>query len=220
MTTPQTSSSGNLPGSWQRPDGASGFNVTNAAIRRILAMIGADTLVQVKGVHATGLEPVGTVDVQIMVHQQDGAGRTVPHGIIYGIPYFRLQGGTRAVICDPAVGDIGALIVCGRDISGVKANRAPSAPGSFRQHDYADALYIGGFLNAAPVEYIGWVGGDVHVKTAGKFVVDAAECDINCNVNVAGSVTATGDVKAGSISLEGHKHSGVQTGSGNTGGPE
>jgi hypothetical protein len=201
-------------------DKGSRFNVDNAMVEKLLSMIGADTLVQVKGVHAEGLEPVGTVDVQIMVHQQDGAGRTVPHGIIYGIPYFRLQGGTRAVICDPAVGDIGALIVCGRDISGVKANRAASAPGSFRQHDYADALYIGGFLNAAPVEYIGWVGGDVHVKTAGKFVVDAAECDINCNVNVAGSVTATGDVKAGSISLEGHKHSGVQVGSGNTGGPE
>jgi phage baseplate assembly protein gpV len=60
----------------------------------------------------------------------------------------------------------------------------------------------------------------VHVKTAGKFVVDASECDINCAVNVAGAVTATGDVKAGSISLDSHKHSGVQTGSGNTGGPE
>ncbi|GBR64874.1 phage baseplate assembly protein [Acetobacter syzygii NRIC 0483] len=201
-------------------DRGSHYNADTAMVHQVLSMIGADTLVQVKAVHAVGLQPVGTVDVQIMVHQQDGAGRTVPHGIIYGVPYFRLQGGARAVICDPAVGDIGALIVCGRDISGVKANRAPSAPGSFRQHDYADALYIGGFLNAAPVEYIGWVGGDVHVKTAGKFVVDAAECDINCNVNVAGSVTATGDVKAGSISLESHKHSGVQTGSGNTGGPE
>lgn len=201
-------------------DRGSHYNADTAMVHQVLSMIGADTLVQVKAVHAAGLQPVGTVDVQIMVHQQDGAGRTVPHGIIYGVPYFRLQGGTRAVICDPAVGDIGALIVCGRDISGVKANRAPSAPGSFRQHDYADALYIGGFLNAAPVEYIGWVGGDVHVKTAGKFVVDAAECDINCNVNVSGSVTASGDVKAGSISLESHKHSGVQTGSGNTGGPE
>lgn len=201
-------------------DRGSHYNADTAMVHQVLSMIGADTLVQVKDVHAVGLQPVGTVDVQIMVHQQDGAGRTVPHGIIYGVPYFRLQGGARAVICDPAVGDIGALIVCGRDISGVKANRAPSAPGSFRQHDYADALYIGGFLNAAPVEYIGWVGGDVHVKTAGKFVVDAAECDINCAVNIAGAVIATGDVKAGSISLESHKHSGVQTGSGNTGGPE
>ncbi len=201
-------------------DGGSSFNAQNAAIRRILSMIGADTLVKVQAVHASGLAPVGTVDVQIMVHQQDGAGRTVPHGTIYGVPYFRLQGGQRAIICDPAVGDIGAIIVCGRDISSVKANRAPSAPGSFRQHDYADALYIGGFLNAAPTEYIGWVGGDVYVKTAGKFVVDAAECDINCAVNVQGDIIASGDVKAGSISLQNHKHSGVQPGSGNTGGPE
>ncbi|MFT9064572.1 MAG: Gp138 family membrane-puncturing spike protein [Acetobacter persici] len=220
MTTPSNSSSDNLPGSWIHPDGAANFNADNATIRRVLSMIGADTLVRVKAVHAVGLNPVGTVDVQIMVHQQDGAGRTTPHGTLCGLPYFRLQGGSRAIICDPAVGDIGAAIICGRDISGVKSTRDAAAPGSFRQNDYADGLYLGGYLNAAPEEYCGWVNGDFHVKTAGKFIVDAAECDINCAVKVSGSVTATGDVKAGNISLEQHKHPGVQNGSGITGAPE
>ncbi|WP_230975690.1 Gp138 family membrane-puncturing spike protein [Acetobacter garciniae] len=182
--------------------------------------MGANLPVQVLSVEGVGLNPVGFVDVQPLVHQQDGAGRTTPRGIIHNVPYIRLQGGTRAIICDPAVGDIGYIIISGRDISNVKANRAAAAPGSFRQHDYADAVYIGGLLNAAPSEYIGWVGEDVHVHTAGKFIIDAAECDINCAVNVQGPVTATGDVKAGSISLESHTHSGVQTGSASTGGPQ
>lgn len=86
-------------------------------------------------------------------------GVPVPHGILYNVPYIRLQGGARAFVCDPAVGDIGLIIVCGRDISTVKTTRDAAAPGSFRQHDMADALYLGGLLNAAPTEYIGWVGG-------------------------------------------------------------
>nr|WP_238703945.1 Gp138 family membrane-puncturing spike protein [Acetobacter pomorum] len=201
-------------GSMQPSDIASDFNVTNAVIRRALSMMGADTLVQVKAVRSTGLNPVGYVDIWPIVHQQDGQGNVVPHEIIYNVPYLRIQGGKRAFICDPQVGDIGAAIICGRDISSAKVNRTASAPGSYRQHDMADALYIGGYLNDAPEEYIGWVGGDVHVKTAGKFIVDAADCEINCNVKVSGDVTA------GGISLQSHTHGGVQTGSGATGKPE
>lgn len=209
-----------LVGSQRAEDGASAFNATNAAIRRVLAMLGATSLVRVCAVRGTGLEPVGMVDVQPMVHQQDGAGRTTPHGLIHNVPYLRLQGGQRALICDPAVGDVGAIIVCGRDIASVKATRAPSAPGSYRQHDYADSLYIGGFLNAAPQEYAGWVGEDFVLSTTGRFVVNATQCQINCAVDVAGDVSAQGDVRAGQISQQNHTHSGVQPGSGATGAPQ
>lgn len=209
-----------LIGSLQAEDGASAFNATNAAIRRVLAMLGATALVQVRAVRASGLNPVGTVDVQPMVHQQDGAGRTVPHGLIHNVPYLRLQGGRRALICDPAVGDIGAIIVCGRDIASVKATRQPGAPGSFRQHDYADSLYIGGFLNGTPQEYAGWVGEDFVLNTTGRFIVNATQCQINCAMQVQGAVSAGGDVQAGQISLQTHTHAGVQPGSGQTGAPQ
>ena len=209
-----------LVGSLRAEDGASAFNATNAAIRRVLAMLGATALVQVRAVRGTGLEPVGMVDVQPMVHQQDGAGRTTPHGIIHNVPYLRLQGGRRALICDPAVGDIGAIIVCGRDIASVKTTRQPGAPGSYRQHDYADSLYIGGFLNTAPQEYAGWVGEDFVLSTTGRFVVNAAQCQINCAVQVQGALSAEGDVHAGSISVQEHTHAGVQPGAGKTGAPQ
>ena len=39
------------------------------------------------------------------------------------------------------------------------------------------------------------------------------------DANFNGNITATGDIRAGAISLESHVHSGVQTGSGNTGAP-
>lgn len=208
-----------LIGSQRPEDAASPFNVMNAAIRRVLSMLGTPLPVRVCALRGGGVAAVGFVDVQPMVHQQDGAGRPIPHGIIHNVPYIRLQGGSRAIICDPGVGDIGYILVSGRDISNVKANRAEAAPGSFRQHDMADAVYLGGLLNAAPQDYIGWVGGDVHVRTSGRFVIDAAQCDINCAVTVQGDINATGDVTGGSISLRTHRHGGVQAGSASTGAP-
>lgn len=177
-------------------------------------------LVQVKAVSGAGLNPVGFVDVLPMVHQQDGAGATVPHGMIYDVPYFRIQGGSSAVIVDPAVDDIGLAIISDRDIANVKTARKPAAPGSYAQQDIADALFIGGVLNAAPQEYVWLTGNGVKIKTAGTLDIEAGSVKIGCDVSVSGNVQASGDVKAGSISLVQHTHPGVQPGSGTTGAPE
>lgn len=177
-------------------------------------------LVQVEAVTGEGLNPVGFVDVLPMVHQQDGAGATVPHGMIYDVPYFRLQGGSSAVIVDPAVGDIGLAIISDRDIANVKTSRKPAAPGSYAQQDIADALYIGGFLNAAPQEYIWLTGNGVKIKTAGTVEIDAGVVKVGCDLSVSGNISASGDVKAANISLTNHTHPGVQPGSGTTGSPE
>lgn len=203
-----------LKGTQRIGDANSDFNVINAAIRRVMLMMGADLPVQVMAVHGEGLNPVGFVDVHPLVPMQDGFGKTYPHGTIYNVPYIRIQGGARAIICDPAVGDIGFIMIAGRDISNVKANRAESPPGSFRYNDFSDAVYIGGLLNASPQEYIGWVGADIHVHTAGQFIVDAASMQVNCAIN------CTKDVTAGSISLQNHVHGGVEGGNSTTEPPQ
>ena len=56
--------------------------------------------------------------------------------------------------------------------------------------------------------------GDVAKITAPKITLNAA------TVEVIGSLEAAGDVKAGSISLNSHTHSGVEPGGGSTGGPQ
>jgi hypothetical protein len=106
------------------------------------------------------------VDVMPLVSQVDGNNNTQRHGVVYGLPYFRIQGGANAVICDPVVGDIGYVVVSDRDISSVKSNAAkitgsanPSSsnqvtPGSSRRNDLADGVYVGGILNATPKQYI------------------------------------------------------------------
>ncbi|MBF0858149.1 baseplate assembly protein [Gluconobacter sp. LMG 31484] len=187
----------------------------DAAVRRNLSDLGTNVLVQVSAVHA-GNGIVGTVDVTPMVHQQTSDGTAVPHGTIYGVPYLRIQGGTCAVIVDPVAGDIGYIIISGRDQSNVVATRAPALPGSFRQHSMADCVYVGGFLNEAPAHYVQITTDGVRIVTTGKVTVQASEMDVNCNLNVSGTIKATGDVQAGSVSLESHVHGGVQSGSSNT----
>ncbi|MCW4590904.1 baseplate assembly protein [Gluconacetobacter entanii] len=207
-----------FPGFQTRQDAGSDYGSIEAVGRRLLAMMGADTPVRVVAVNGTGLNPVGFVDVQPLVHMQDALGQAMPHGVIRNVPYVRMQGGRSAVICDPCVGDIGAIIICGRDISTAKASRAPAAPGSFRIHDMADAIYVAPILNAAPTEYVWLTGNGIKVKTAGTFEVDAASMKVSCDITSTGTITGQADVVAAGISGKGHTHP-VSAAPGTTGTP-
>lgn len=195
-------------------DGATDYSALAFVVRSILGRTATATLVQVKAVtNSGGVEPVGFIDVQPMVAQLDGRGQPTPHGIIHNVPYLRLQGGVNAVIIDPAVGDIGIAVFGSHDLSSVKANKAPSNPGSRRRFSMADALYIGGVLNGVPTNYIQFDGdGNVTIKPAAKVTVEG-------DLEVTGDVKATGDVLAGTVSLADHVHSGVTSGGDNSGPP-
>jgi len=184
-------------------DAATEFGQLTFVVRSMLGRTATTTLVQVKAVTNVGeVAPVGFIDVQPMVAQLDGRGQPTPHGIIHNVPYMRVQGGSNAVIIDPAVGDIGICVFGSHDLSSVKNNKAPSNPGSRRRFSMADALYIGGVLNGTPAQYIRFkADGDVEIKPASK-------------VTVLGNIYATGDVFAGPthISLATHTHSGGGSG--------
>lgn len=184
------------------------FAQLNFLVQQLQGQMATATIVKVLAVNNTGdVSPVGLLDCQPIVQQMDGEGKAVEHVTMHNVPYFRLQGGVNAVIMDPAVGDIGLAVFASHDISRVKNTRKAGLPGSRRRFDWADGLYIGGFLNGTPENYIQFdSSGDIHLKPATK-------------VYVQGDLEATGDVKAGGVSLLHHTHSGVQTGSGNTGPP-
>lgn len=149
------------------------YNALDLMVRQILANQGQTMLVQVKAVTAGGLAGTSTVNVQPMVNQQDGLGKQTPHGIINGLPVFRYQAGTSAVILDPVVGDIGLAVVCGRDISNVKETKAISGPGSFRQSSWADGCYLGGFLNSEPTQYVWLNAGGIDIISPGTININA-----------------------------------------------
>ena len=215
-----------------------GAGEIGAIVSGIVSRIQTVTLVRVVKTKSGGLAPVGLVDVQPLVAQISGDGTVTPHGIIYNVPYFRLQGGGNAVIIDPEPGDIGMCGFCSRDISSVKQNKAPSAPQSRRRFDYSDGLYFGGFLNGTPAQYIMFSKGGIKLFSPGNIEMEAANIRLKAQGGVSstsqtfqantkttakftggGGISSDGDVKAKDVSLLNHPHSGVQPGSGQSGKP-
>jgi len=137
-----------------------------------------------------------------------------------------LQGGSNAVIIDPQVGDIGMACFCSRDISSVKNARMQAPPGSRRAYDFSDAMYVGGFLNQAPTQYIHFTGSGIIIYSPTSITHEAPEVNVNANninlngvVNVDGNLNVTGTTIGNGINLNTHVHKDVQPGTGNTGEP-
>ena len=137
------------------------------------------------------------VDATPLICQTDADGNTLEPVSIPHLPYFRLQHGTAAVICDPVPGDIGLAIFAQQDSSRLNGGTSPVAPGSFRCFDMSDGFYIGGFWGQTPQTF-------VHIEQSGHVTVTAPQATtINTTtavVNASGSttvdsptVTITGD---------------------------
>ncbi|PND34524.1 oxidoreductase [Achromobacter pulmonis] len=234
-------------GQAQAGEGVGDYGALMFVIGQALARLNTATLVRVVSVTNNGdLSPVGFVDVQPLVNQLDGAGNAVPHAVLHQLPYFRLQGGTDAVILDPKVGDIGMAAFGSRDLSAVKESKQQANPGSWRTHDMADGLYFGGLLNGTPVQYVQFTADGINVVSPSKVTVQAPAIELNAETRCAlnspvivlngtvqqgagsygGTSTWQGDMDTlGTLRNNGkdvgstHTHSGVQSGSSNTGTP-
>ena len=126
-----------------------------------------------------------------LVAQTDADGNLLPPVSIPRLPFFRLQHGTAAVICDPVVGDIGLAVFAQQDTSNLSGGAEPVVPGSYRCFDMSDGFYIGGFWGATPKTF-------VHLEESGQITitgpqlvqVNAENVETNCSqavVNASGS---------------------------------
>lgn len=194
------------------------YNTMSGAIDELIQAkierLGPSMLVKVVAVHNEGVSITGSVDVQPLVQQQDARGRPVRRAIIRNVPYIRIQGGTSALIVDPQLGDIGFAIVAGRDMKHAVSARCEAPPASNRIYSISDAVYVGGFLNDAPGQYIQATTNGWRIVTTGTVSIEAAGITANCDF------TTTGDVKAGGISLKEHTHGGVEAGGSKTNPPQ
>lgn len=170
--------------------GQGDWNGMRFIIQQQMLKLNTSLPVKVLSVQASGVSPVGFVSIQILVDQEGGDGKTVSHGEIPNVPYFRLQGGSNAIIIDPKVGDIGMACFSSRDISAVKNARQEAPPGSRRSHDFSDAMYIGGFLNGTPTQYIQFLDDGILVHSPFSVKVEAPDVDVDAsNVNVTATTT-------------------------------
>lgn len=189
-------------------------------IRQLMAGLATATLAVVKSVDAAALQ----VSIQPLVNQMTGQGQPVAHGIIYGVPFIRLQAADRAVILDPVAGDIGLVVFCSRDISAVKSNKAASNPGSLRQFSWADGIYVGGVLNGAPAQYVKISEAGIEITSTTKITLTAPDVEIAARLLVKEDahfeqdVQIDGDVNNGGTGIGRlHTHTGVVPGGGNSG---
>jgi hypothetical protein len=148
-----------------------------------------------------------------MVAQVDGAGNAVEHGTIHGMPVWRVQGGTSAVIVEPAVGDIGVAVFCSSDVSGVKRTKAPSTPGSYRKFDWGDGIYLGGVLGAAPVQFVRMDAAGITLTSPVAVTVDTPIATFTGAVHTGAGSTFNGKA------FDTHTHGSVSSGSASSGPP-
>jgi hypothetical protein len=246
MTLSSPSVATGVAGAGSVESGATRFQAMRFLVWQILAKVRIAMPVQVVFCLNTGSDVApGVVQVQPLVQQMDGNGNCTKHAQIYNVPYLRLQGGTNAVILDPVAGDVGLMAVCDRDFSLVKAAAAlgiPAGslgfpPGSWREFDMSDGIYVGGFLGlAAPTQYVAFSAAGITITSptaitlnapsitvTGELTVDGnvttGELTVDENLTVEGTTTMVGTVTAAGLSVETHIHHGVTTGSGVTAPP-
>lgn len=182
-------------------DTASQLAIISFVVRQMMARLDTMKLVQVKAVHGGGgaIAAAGTVDVLPLVNQVDGNFNATPHGIVYGLPWWRLQGGNSGLICDPVAGDIGYVMCADRDSSAVVRTKQQSNPGTRRKHNIADGIYVGGLLNGPPTQYIVFTSQGIKIVDINGNVLEmtSAGFELMGNVKVTGNIEATGAVIAG-----------------------
>lgn len=186
------------------------YNQLLFVIQQALAKMQTATLVKIQSCsNDGGLSPVGTVNVVILVNQVDADGNAIPHTTIYNVPYLRIQGGANAVILDPQPGDIGVAVFASRDISRVKSTQTAANPGSGRQYDFSDALYLGGMLNGTPSQYVQFSTAGIKIVSPTAITLQAPQINLEGAVSQTdGTMSVETDLLAGSnhISSVDHIH--------------
>lgn len=174
-------------------------------------------LVEVTAIRGTA--PNLVVDVIPLVTRTDPSGATIQNSEIFNVPVFRLQRGASAIIMNPVAGDIGMIAICDRDNSIARANRKQSVPGSKRMHSKSDALYLGGFLNQAPTQYVEFADNKINIVAPNGVNITTPDMYVSGNIRAGGDITDNVGTQSASLKTlrdkyDQHKHPvpGVQTG--------
>lgn len=222
-------------------DANSEYNAVSFVIDQAIAKLHTVKIVQVVAVDTDAK----TVDVLPLVQQIDGNGQLTSQAKIYAVPYRAMLFGKNAVVADPAVDDVGVMVCADRDISAVKETHQEGPPGSLRQYDQADGIYLGGLFGADPEQYVKFTdnGMELHDKNSNSLVSSSTgwlftgkvtfqqDVVMNAGLGLQGNITddgggiytgdfvTSGKVQSGTIILGTHKHTGVTTGGGTSRGP-
>ncbi|WP_425327990.1 Gp138 family membrane-puncturing spike protein [Pseudomonas nitroreducens] len=176
--------------------------------------------------------------IQSRVRDKSGTLTLVDMPLLLDCPVQFPAGGGVTLTFPVKPGDECLVVFASRCIDSWWQSGGIQAPAEYRMHDRSDGFALLGFRSQPRV--IGAVSTSaaqlrsddgvafvevnpathaVNATTTGPMALTAPLVTINGDVKVNGRVDTTGDVKAGTISLQTHRHTGVQGGSGTSGGP-
>lgn len=203
-------------------------NVLQFLIKQNIEKINTIKVVEVVEVYAD------SVDIKPCVNFLNGDLESVEPNIVFNIPYFTYQCGSKAIKIEPVVGDWGLALINDTNINKIKNTKERANPDNLRKFSLADACYIGSFIKKqTATELIEIKENSIDIKTTGTININstgatnitASNMTINNNVLINGNLTITGtatasDCISGTISGKTHIHGNVASGTSTTGIPQ
>lgn len=182
-----------------------------------------------------------TIRPAVMAKKSNG--ESLAQDFIYNVPVRFCGGGGYAVNLPLQKGDTGWVVFCDRDISNFKNARAIVPSNTNRMHAQEDPFFLPDAMQTANIAgedegraVFQTLSGDNKISmgtsdikiTTDKLTINAStsvdiispKVTMSGLLNVQGIITSMTNVVAGIISLITHVHTGVQSGSGTTGGPQ
>lgn len=174
--------------------------------------------------------------IQALVRDESGSLTSVDLPLLLDCPVQFPAGGGCTLTFPVAAGDECLVVFSSRCIDAWWQSGGIQAQAELRMHDLSDGFALLGFrsqprvitaISASAAQLRSDDGATfVEVAPGGGVTITApagltinADVQVNGSVAVTGNVVAEGDVIAGTISLQGHRHSGVIAGSGTSGVP-
>lgn len=151
-------------------------------------------------------------------------GRQVGRAPLAAVPVFSYGGGGFTLNFPLKAGDLGWIKANDRDISLMLQGGKESPPNTKRLHSFQDAVFIpdvmkGYAIAGEDADNVVLQSLDGTVKVAvGAAGLKLAAGGMSMTMTTAGTVFV-GPVTIGGVVMNSHKHPGVQTGAGSTGGP-
>ncbi len=195
-------------------------------------MQGVDDMLPAKIVTYDRRRNVATVQPQVMVLTTEN--QTLSRPTLASVPVLALGGGGFVMNFPLKPGDTGWIKASDRDISLYLQSNSEAGPNTQRLHSFADGLFIPDVMRNYAITdedeanaVLQSVDGSVRVAlwtdkiklTAQTIELNAAEVNCTGNLTTNGRVTGRGGVTFGDTPAESHRHSGVESGRGISGGP-
>lgn len=160
-----------------------------------------------------------TVTIELMIQQMAHDGSMLELPPLVDVPVQMLSYGSFFISAEPKEGDEGLAHFAERCIDGWFESGQKSVPMDIRFHDFSDAFFAPGYKSKPNALMI--VPGALHIGTSSTYIriSESGTIEIKGPTTFLDPVVAPDFTTTSGISLNNHKTSGVQPGSGTSGEP-